>query len=207
MADNRYESSNDVHMRLDGTYIKYKDEVYLCSHSGDLDVILYDISKRNIVQFGTVSANDPDLDISSVPLGYCNIREAAPVYLVREAARRQKQGVHSHFIVGFSETHRKWLRPPGKSLNISHLEYYKTIKGDYPSISDILNDNKYTQGGAFHRRLALIPFTSGRWKLKYMTNFVGLLRASDMSIHLVRSQRGNSFLLNALAMRGVTIND
>lgn len=203
----RYESAQDVHMRLDGTYVRYQGDVYLCAHEDQLKVTLYNINTRNPAPFKSISANDPDLDVSSVPLGYCNFKDYAPLYLAREAARKQKQGVSLHALVGFDETRRQWLRPPGKSMHITHMDIYKTIKGDYPDIMTVINNQNHPHGGAFHRRLALVPFTSGRWKLKYMTNFVGILRASDMTIRLTRSHRGNSFLLNALAVRGVTVHD
>lgn len=200
----RYENDADVHMRLAGTYLRYKGDAYYCDHSGGMEVTLYSIQRGGLAPFEKVNANDPELDISSVPLGYCNAGRG-PVYLAREAARRQKQGVTLNSIAGFDENSRQWFRPIGKNIPINHDRVRDTIRGDYPTLDAIFKDG--TKGAAFHRRLCLMPLEGGgRWKIKYMTNFVGILTEKGLKARLVNQHQGNSFLRNALELRGININ-
>lgn len=200
----RYENDADVHMRLASTYIRYKGVTYFCEHGGGMNVALYTSKADRMELAHQVSANDPELDISSVPLGYCNLGRG-PVYLAREAARRQKQGVSLMGIVGFDERSRQWLRPVGKAIPIPHNLVIDTINGKYPSLDEVLRDHNKV-GAAFHRRVCLLPLEGNRWKIKYMANFVGILSGNTRTARLVNSHQGNSFLRSILEMRGVMIN-
>lgn len=198
----RYDNEQDVHMRLASSYLRYRGKTYFCDHAGGMNVTLYSIDKDRMLLELQVSANDPELDISSVPLGYCNL-ESGPVYLSREAARRQKQGVSLNNIAGYIEKERQWCQPLAKYGRVTHRDVHNTIMGLYPTLDEIFKTGK---SAAFNRRLCLILLDDKRWKIKYMTNFVGILDQERMKARLVNRHAGNSFLRNALEMRGIDIN-
>lgn len=201
----RYDNDHDVHMRLQGTFLRYQGDVYFCEHGGGMNIQLYRIDRDHLEPTHKVDANDPDLDISSVPLGYCNVGHG-PVYFMREAARKQKQGVSLNNIVGYDEKSRRWQNPIGKFMPVPFDRIRDTILGQYPSLDTIIK-KKDKKGAAFHRRVCIMPLADNKWKVKYMANFVGIFDSDKMSVRLVRRHQGNSFLRSVLETRGIQIHE
>lgn len=85
---NKYKGA-DIRARLGGTIIRYKGQPYHCEVEGEI-VALHDIIDKRLI--ARVSPEDPQLDISSLTLGYFNIKDKA-VYAARQPFRRYKQGV------------------------------------------------------------------------------------------------------------------
>lgn len=84
----------DVKGRLHNTIIRYKDYPYMCDVSSAGLIGLHDISSGNLI--ANVESEDPELDISSINIGFVNL--IAPenkfcVYLKREPLRQFKQGI------------------------------------------------------------------------------------------------------------------
>jgi len=146
----RYLTPGDVKMRLDGSVCRYKGEPVLVSALPDMNVMCHFIGsrKKDVI----IDSSDPDLDISSVPLGYCN-EEHLPYY-TRAPFRQQKQGVSSHNLM-IKHTDGRVERMRGGFANTPFAEM---IAGDYPKFSTAL-DRARAGGGfkgcAFHRRYAL----------------------------------------------------
>lgn len=215
----RYDNPNDVSMRLSGTYLRYKGKCYYADYHGDFNVQLY-AAKSNgdpydgIKPFKIVDANDPELDISSAPLGYCNLPGHGPVYLSRPPERRQRQGVTPQNLSGYDESIRQWRRPIAKYMHMNPQSVIDTVEGVYPSLREIIEEQNPKIGAAFHRRLCLLPISKkgeGRltWKIKYMSTFIGILQETPTGLvaSLVDGHGGNSFLRYTLQSQGVDIND
>lgn len=88
---NKYRGA-DIRARLGSTVIRYKNKPYYCEVDGE-QVVLMDLITRNTVHRKT--ADDPDLDVSSMDLGYVNIENPrnVAVYVKRLPRRMYKQGI------------------------------------------------------------------------------------------------------------------
>lgn len=216
-AVKRYDNPADVGMRLASTYLRYKKKCYYAEHIGDFNLQLYSYTEGRYGELQpvlTIDANDPELDISSAPLGYCNLRDHGPVYLSRPAERRQRQGVSLGNISGFDEVSRQWKRPIGKHMHITPDCIISLVEGQYPSLKNIIERQDPKIGAAFHRRLCLMPIPSKQgerltWKIKYMATFVGLLNETPDGLvaGLIDGHGGNSFLRFVLNNEGVTVHE
>src|SRR5690606_31392271 len=87
-----------------------------------------------------LDANDEELDISSIPLGYVNIGRDS-IYCSRVPIRRAKQGVspdNIHIVSHCNET-EMLLRQRFDGMFGFDLSYLiPTIEDEYPSVSDVL---------------------------------------------------------------------
>jgi hypothetical protein len=89
----RYKNE-DIKARLHGTIIRHRDHPYSCEASGSGLIALHDISSGNLV--ANVESDDPELDISSINIGFVNLpapEQRFCVYLKREPLRQFKQGI------------------------------------------------------------------------------------------------------------------
>jgi hypothetical protein len=89
---NKYKG-DDVRSRLHGTIIRFKNHPYLVDvEPGTSSLGLHDLESGDLVV--RVEPDDPNIDISSLPLGYVNLEKLKiAVYIKREPLRRFKQGV------------------------------------------------------------------------------------------------------------------
>lgn len=85
---NKYKGQ-DIRARLGGTILRYKGIPYYCEAEGEI-IALHDIVDKRLI--ARVSPDDQQLDISSLTLGYFNIKDKA-VHAARQPHRRYKQGV------------------------------------------------------------------------------------------------------------------
>lgn len=89
MKENRF-AEQDFSARLHGTICRYERVPYKL-HVDGREIHLVDINSGDI--FKTINPRDKLLDVSSVPLGYMNLRETA-VYVRRQPTREiYRQGV------------------------------------------------------------------------------------------------------------------
>ena len=102
VSPRRYETPTDASTRLDGTYLRYQNEVVFVKH--------YDGMKFNVSshlpdsKFSSgklVDASSEDLDISSIPLGFLSgpFPSDLPIIVRRAPVRKYKQGIHPSNIV------------------------------------------------------------------------------------------------------------
>lgn len=106
----KYETFKDLHDRLDGSIVLYKDYPYYCMVKHNDDGVGGDIFLIRMDEYdGRQKANDaikvdikdPDLDISSVDLGYVNFEHRDDwyaLYLYRTTAKRFKQALYPSYI-------------------------------------------------------------------------------------------------------------
>lgn len=105
MKEKRYENQHDVSLRLHNTVLKYKEDYYFAAlldrirdrnengdYPADTTIGLHSLKEYKLAL--KVDANDPDLDITSLPLGYCEGQDwKSALFLARVPYRRQKQGI------------------------------------------------------------------------------------------------------------------
>ena len=153
MKEKRYETQHDVSLRLHNCVLKYKQDYYYGMivprlrteedrASSDTRIGLYTLKDHgNMVE--QIDANDPDLDISSIPLGYMEGQKWNVAYYISRAPyRRQKQGVSSE--------NTRFFYPEEKVEHAfsNDLFFYpgfkKMLKGDYINYHSILASIKKT---------------------------------------------------------------
>lgn len=152
----RYNNENDVTMRLKGSIVRYRGRpVYVGSTHGSYDILVTDLGT---LEDRVIHSSDVDLDISSVPVGWCNSTKGLQ-YLMRTAKNSQKQGVVPQSLTSFMPLN-------GGQLDHFHFQGVEQLKplarminNDYPSVGQAI----FPQGGAFDREWAL-------WNPTWRTN-------------------------------------
>lgn len=173
----RYDNSNDVNMRLKGTILRYKGRPVYCSGAiDDVRISIEYIDGQDTASPFVVHSSDVDLDISSVPLGWVNLKGYS-LFLMRSARNSQKQGVNPGSLVYFDPHPRG-----GRSTSRFHFENRHelfsigaAVAGKYPSFRIVLG---LEQGGAFHADWAVIKpradLSSTVYTLFHKTTAVGV---------------------------------
>jgi len=87
----RFLSSEDAFRRINGCMVRYRGEVYYAVVQ-KTRVSLFDVELSTEREVKRISINDPDLDISSIPLGYFLFNGSA-YYAMRHAVRKQSAGI------------------------------------------------------------------------------------------------------------------
>jgi hypothetical protein len=91
----------DLFARLEGTVCLYKGEPYLVRTNGQTEdpedesggqIYLYDLLETGRHRH-TIQSKDPDFDIATPPLGYCQTNRHQVAYLSRRPWRKWKQGI------------------------------------------------------------------------------------------------------------------
>lgn len=153
----RYPSSQDVSLRLHDTYIKYKGAVYFAKSTGsDLNLNLY----RNAQTFAdqlTVDANSPEVDITSLEVGFVQHQINKALYVVRAPYRKQKQGIcYENLLwrpIGKEDHYWENLHPNA----LYSLQFMKMLENVYPSYEEAHTFTQKTTGQmAFSKKLALV---------------------------------------------------
>lgn len=82
----------DIRQRLHQTIIRYRQQPFFCSVDGTI-INLLDLVTMKVMH--RVLHDDPEIDISSLDLGYMNVTNPAPVaiHMARVGGRRYRQGV------------------------------------------------------------------------------------------------------------------
>ena len=139
---NKYDTYHDLEARLSGCVVRYKDKPFHCAiqphPSGGLkgQILLYKFGDTRVRESMEVQINDPDLDISSIELGYFNIGDNVCLYAMRPPARRYKQGIYPD--------HVTWKAICGRatsegSRNLFHRAgVFDGLCGVYPAIQEAL---------------------------------------------------------------------
>jgi hypothetical protein len=129
---NKYKGE-DLKNRLHGTIIRYRGFPYFADIR-DQTVRLNDLVNGTL--FAQVEPDNPDLDISSVPLGYVNLtKHKIATYVRREPLRRYKQGVDINYVS------QKALNEDGALSNqyLMGQEIVDCIMDKYPPLKVALN--------------------------------------------------------------------
>lgn len=123
----------DIIDRLHHTVIRYKSHPYLCTVDSSGIINLHDLTNGNLCH--KVDAEDEELDISSINLGWVNIADPdfrLAVYLKREPQRRYKQGIQ------FEVLTQRVLRDGISTVRADKLScrgFVDAVLGVYPSFT------------------------------------------------------------------------
>lgn len=118
----------DLNQRLHNTVNRYKGIPYYFVYTGGDSFEIRDLINGRGVSI--VNAYDPEIDISSPPLGYCQITEDHVVYVTRRPVRLYKQGLAAESL-SF-----KFLSAAGRNfrVNMSSKPFHDMIIGSYQSV-------------------------------------------------------------------------
>lgn len=169
----RYDSQNDVRMRLNGTIVRWRTEPIIVSDYGE-DLLLKGKRLSNGRTLpDLIHSSDEDLDISSPPLGYLNYNGRA-YYVQRIPIRKQLQGFHPDVATIFSESASDTPENTYSLIKSKHMA--DTIKNIYPNGYESLQallKSKNVLSIAFHRRWALVKDELGIIKLRHNIQTIG----------------------------------
>lgn len=174
----RWDNGNDVHMRLNGSVIKYRNRpVYVNAEGHDLTVDTFDLINK---EKHRVDSADEELDISAQKLGYVNDGKGDIYYPYRMPARRQKQGLSTDNCGQvYVDPVTRTVMDKGGFLAKNQLTsnaFGYMMMNDYPDVHECvetLNKKQDWVGMAFGRKLALVRDDVGIIKLHYFNQPVG----------------------------------
>lgn len=86
-------SDKDLRDRLEGTVCRYNEHPYYVAYGGGQTLLLSDMKNPGNKTLYKIVGSDPDLDISTIPLGYVQLNNTRVLYVERKPHRRFKQGV------------------------------------------------------------------------------------------------------------------
>jgi hypothetical protein len=194
----RYLKSEDVSMRLDGSIVKYKGVYkYAVYESEGTNIGLYDFSKKQLNSKSIIDANDPELDISSVDIGYVNIDSYdMAAYVTRLPYRKQKQGTSAqntkYQFCGDSE----WFNFGNHDFAIISPDVYRALVGGYPDLAKAVKSRKNSV--AISRDFAIKNST----EVYFQNALIGTLEKLDVKLD---GRYNDSVMIMKLAGIGVGV--
>lgn len=147
--DNRYDSAEDVNMRLNHSVVKYEDKFFYVSCDG-MNIILTHLVTNTPIH--RISANSAKLDVSSPELGYVNLR--VPAFISRMPVRRQKQGCAVENL-SFRQ-HGRSVVDVVNAATFRSQEFLDMLEGKYPKFAQCLTSPNKSY--AFHRDFLVEKF-------------------------------------------------
>lgn len=217
----RYENQHDVSLRLHNTILKYKETYYyallldrppLREEDGeivdDTTIGLHSLTEHKLKH--KVDANDPDLEITSPALGYCEGREwKQALFLARAPFRRQKQGIGSDNVVYYT-TYDKVGRTPDVSI-FALPGFEAMLKNKYIHYQDIISSIVKTAGKydhisrPFSRNFCVVyNKKDGKTIIQHNLVDIGEVNLSDTLVQLYPEHNHSVFSMK-LADLGVTV--
>lgn len=174
----RYDTAEDIHMRLHNSIVRYLGRPVLVSHQGgSLGVVVTDLitGKQK-----SVDPNSDEVDISSPPLGYINTGGKL-YYASRSSARRQKQGIPVNELLCHQEPNV--LGEGYKGARCDQADIGHCILGEYPSVEAATDYLKrgLVSGMAFDRRMGFHSFKrkTPLFDIRYVCKSIGLYLPSE----------------------------
>jgi hypothetical protein len=173
-----FHSPDHAGMRLSGTVIRYKGRpTYIARVRGNWDAEAIDMETGNNIHITSI-IDESLVDVSPVPLGFCQIGETAR-YLCRQPARRNKQGLSQESV------HCEGMPIPNIFGSASLLKALSsTIVNNYVTFKKALVAVRKQEGRslAFHRNWAV--FNSGE-SLHILYKFFGSVGKVDEEDHII----------------------
>lgn len=198
----------DVQQKLDSCIFRYKGVPYYVRGKGS-SLSLYHLYDSGGASAHTIHYNDPDLDISSIPLGYVNVPNPNEKgtflvsYFTRIPIRRVKQGVTTE------NTNMSALPGANKMAGKNNVMFSKamvdSIMGDFPKLDVALKDLRklvaqkdaeILQGKnvrfeiAISRSIALVIDQMGIIRAYHKNVYIGWIAPDDYIIHVKSNDLG-----------------
>lgn len=121
----------DLTSRVHETFVKFKDEAWYAVISTPKTFTLYKPGDTDIKL--SVPVDSPDLDISSIELGYFQDEDGA-YYARRQTSKKYKQGVSPSNISVFSAGINK---DPRRFDLVNHKGFARMLDDKYPEITNL----------------------------------------------------------------------
>lgn len=138
--EKRFATTADVRMRLNETFVKYKTEYFYATANGREEegtkLELRTIEGKSLVM--VIDANDPSLEVSSLPLGYVQFPSWNEcVFMSRLPYRRQKQAVSVDSVAVYSVFNGRQFPP---IRDYFHQKFFaQNLRGEFPEFSDVIS--------------------------------------------------------------------
>jgi hypothetical protein len=185
----------DLSLKLNDTICRYKNKpVYIKVADGTL--CLYELTSAGQKWFKVIKSDDPDLDISSIPLGYIQYNHRV-YYLTRIPMRKTKQGLSAGTLRITS------LKSTSNSKGLSSAliwsqAFVDMVLDQYPSLQDSMKllrkhyslDTKFCGEVALSRDIAISINEMGIIEVYYKTQFVGWIQPDRFTVHVPKSDLG-----------------
>lgn len=200
--------AQDVQQKLDSCIFRYKGVPYYV-RGKNATLSLYVLGNQNENAAHQIPYNDPDLDISSIPLGYVNVPNPSDkgayfvYYFTRIPVRRVKQGVTTE------NTNMSALPGANKMAQKSNVMFSKSmtdsIIGNFPKLDIALKelrrlvaskDAEILQGKsarfeiAISRSIALVIDQMGIIRVYHKNVYIGWIAPDDYVIHVKSNDLG-----------------
>lgn len=123
----------DLQARLDSTICRYRGLPYYVRYAGPGLLNLYALQKvnnRHDADF-VINSNDPDFDISTIPMGYVQYTNTLVYYVSRRPQRMYKQGVSADAL-SFTD-----LRGGIVSGSAFSKQFENMVMGNYSSLNQV----------------------------------------------------------------------
>lgn len=196
MSEKKYLTRDDIHLRLSGVVLKYKNSFGYSSLADEGMNIRFTpyTETGSSGQDMLIDANSPDLDIASPPLGYMQVNANTAAYVTRAPVRRQKQGLSTENISAWvvNGTNIREFNPYYCSREFFHMLYEK-----YPTRKDILKTlGKAVLGYSFCLSKSFALSVESNSLILYRTNTpIGTIDVVNNFIQLYPYWEGDSILI------------
>lgn len=193
---NKYAGA-DLVGRLHGTVVRYKGIALYCQVDGG-DLVLRTLTNDRM--YARITPDDPELDISSLPLGFVNFsaRQFA-VHIRRDPVRRYKQCVDPQAMTYTSLSSRhhaagEVFKDPGFQENISNT--FPNFKQALTQVSKTWESIALSRDVALFRQANVVKVHIGTDEVGFIRLQSGsdnnkcTIRKSDVSF-IIRSKLGN----------------
>ncbi len=191
--------SRDLFQKLNGTICCYKGIPYHVEvpHT---ERTINEIFLTHIYDSGVktlkISPDDPEFDISNLPLGFMKSNSGHVYYLSRPTVRRTRQGTDS-----------RWLRvtplvpgvnPAYKAGDLVYSKgFYDSVMGNFTPLRENLENlrkfHKQNPAGnhqsVINRNIAMWIDAMGRINVHYKEEFVGWIQPDKFTVHVPNSDK------------------
>ena len=209
MQERRFATPQDVRLRLNETYVKYKNDYFFAVQDpadNTTALLLFGIVGNNHLM--TIDANDPGLDVSSPPLGYVQYPTwEGCIFISRLPLRRQNQAVRGDSVV----TYNVWtgLQVPTSRNHLRQEGFLHNLQGNFPSyngvVTSIVKNKDRTVARAFDRCFCVL-YDGAKAILQYNCTNIGSIDLESRAVTL-SSEHNHSVFTMRLAELGVPVAD
>lgn len=209
--EKRFATPADVRMRLNETFVRYKGEYYFATQSPeDQDTKLQLRLVHDKALVCVIDANDPDLDVSSLPLGYVQFRSWNEcIFMSRLPYRRQRQAVSIDSVAVYGVFNIAQY-PPVRDY--FHQKFFiNNLKGEFPTYDAVVSSIKANTGKdtekiarAFDRCFCILYSKGSDVLLQYNCTNIGKINLETKVVTLLPEHNHSVFTMK-LAELGVPV--